>query len=182
MKKNLTFLIFLQVFIFMQATAFSSLVWDLNSGINEYGKNPNSAIDYFKYYINANPNDPQGYWWLGMSYLKSGDKLSAQKTMLHAYKKSYDYFNIERIELPEDEYDNLEDYFDMASMCFEQGNLKEADTYVDMMLKIDPDSSSAYFMKAKIALSMGKAQKAHEYMEHAVILNSSLLNTNLAKN
>ena len=66
-------------------------------------------------------------------------------------------------------------------MYFEIGNIKESDFYADMMLKIDSKSSSAYFIKAKIALLEGNKELAKEYLKKAIIFNNELLNTNLAK-
>ena len=69
----------------------------------------------------------------------------------------------------------------MATMYFESGNIKEAEFYADMMLKINPKSSSAYYIKAGALNIKGEVEKAREYMEKAIIFNNELLSTNLAQ-
>ena len=159
----------------------ASLLWNIDYGIDEYNSaNYPFARDYFIDYLKSNPNDKDGYFWLGRTYLALGDKISAREYFKKAYDITRKEKNIEKIDF-EDKNSNVEDYLDMAAMFFEAGNAKEADTYADMMLKIDPRCASAYFIKAKIYYLKNDEKKAIEYLNKAIIYNNSLLETNLAK-
>ena len=54
-------------------------------------------------------------------------------------------------------------------------DLKDADFYADMMLKINPKSPSAYFIKAKIAQINGDNDKAVEFINKAIIIITDML-------
>ena len=165
-------------------TGFSkaSLLWDINYGIDLFRKNNyKSACDYFIEYIKTNPNDKDGYYWLARSYFNLKDEKKANENFEKSYELSMKEKNIEKIDFKLNTTSNLEDYFDMAVMFFESGDLKEAKTYADLMLKINEKSPSAYFIKAKIAQLEGNNQKAIEYINQAIIFNNKLIKTNLAK-
>ncbi len=162
--------------------SYASLFWDINVGIDEFYKgNYVFAKDYFESYLGANPNDKDGYWWLAKTYQKLKDKKSKE-----IFKKSYELTSkekpMEKITFDEIDISALEDYFDMAVMYFEAGDYKNAEIYSDLMLKISPKSPSAYFLKSKLAYTKGDNKKAKEYLNKAVLFNSEILNTNLAKN
>ena len=165
-------------------TGFSkaSLLWDINYGIDLFRKNNyKSACDYFIEYTKTNPNDKDGYYWLARSYFNLKDEKKANENFEKSYELSMKEKNIEKIDFKLNTTSNLEDYFDMAVMFFESGDLKEAKTYADLMLKINEKSPSAYFIKAKIAQLEGNNQKAIEYINQAIIFNNKLIKTNLAK-
>ncbi len=165
--------------------AKASLLFDIETGIKEYRLNNfEFAKDYFISYINNNPNDKDGYFWLAKTYEKINPKKNSS-LILENYKKAYELTlidnNIEKIKFNLAQNQNLEDYFDMAIMYFEKGDLKASEQYADMMLDINSKSPSAYFIKAKIAYVKNNKQFAKEYMTKAVILDNKYLETNLAK-
>ena len=165
-------------------TGFSkaSLLWGINYGIDLYRSNNfKLAKDYFIEYIKSNPNDKDGYYWLARSYFNLKDEKKANENFEKSYELLMKEKNIEKIDFKLNTSSNLEDYFDMAVMFFESGDLKEAETYADLMLKINEKSPSAYFIKAKIAQLEGDNQKAIEYINKAIIFNNKLIKTNLAK-
>ena len=165
-------------------TGFSkaSLLWGINYGIDLYRSNNfKLAKDYFIEYIKSNPNDKDGYYWLARSYFNLKDEKKANENFEKSYELLMKEKNIEKIDFKLNTSSNLEDYFDMAVMFFESGDLKEAETYADLMLKINEKSPSAYFIKAKIAQLEGDNQKAVEYINKAIIFNNKLIKTNLAK-
>jgi len=175
---------FTTFFFLMLLSGFSkaSLLWDLNYGINLFQKNNfKLAQEYFIDYTKSNPNDENGYYWLAKTYSSLKDTKKANEN----FKKSYELItqkrNVEKIDLNIDTSNNIEDYFDMAAMYFEAGDFTQADTYADMMLKINPKSPSAYFVKAKIAQIEGNNEKAVEFINKAIIFNNKLIKTNLAK-
>ena len=178
-KKIITTFFFL---FFTINTAHASLLWDIDYGINEYRKNNfKSARDYLLNYIKSNPNNEEGYYWLAKTYWGLKDDKSANENFKKAHELTIKEKNIEKLEFNYDSSSNLEDYFDMAAMYFETGNLKDAVFYADMMLKINPKSPSAYFIKAKIAQINGENDKAIEFINKAIIFNNKLIKTNLAK-
>lgn len=162
--------------------AQASLFWNIDYGIKEF-KNSNytSAKNYLNNYILSNPNDKDGYFWLGKTYFSLNEKQQAKECFKKAYELTLKEKNIEKIDFNIEFDANIEDYFDMAAMFFEAGNYKEANLYADMMLTINPKSSSAYFVKSKISQVQGDEKKAIEYLNSALILNNKLLDTNLAK-
>lgn len=169
------------LFLILLTSAQASVLWELKDGIDIYNSgNYKNSLRYFTGYIRSNPNDEDGYYWLGKIYQKQNN----EKMSLAAFKKAYAIAlkdkNIDKIDFENNEYDNLEDYFDMASGYYEQANYKEAENYANMMLKIDPDCASAYFIKAKIAYIENNKNLAFEYLKNAVLLDNMLLNTKLA--
>lgn len=181
MKNYKKILIAFFILLTFKNSGFADYLWDINVGIDEfYNNNLEFAKDYFISYLNNNPNDKDGYWWLANTQKQLKDK-----KYLVNFKKSYELLskekNLEKISFNIKNSANIEDYFDMATMYFDSGNLKEADFYADMMLKINPKSSSAYYIKAGIANVNGDNSKAKDYMESAIIYNSELIKTNLAQ-
>lgn len=178
-KKKLILFFFL-LFAINQANA--SVLWDINLGINQYRKNNfKFCKNYFLDYIKANPNDDEGYYWLAKTYATLKDETNANLYFKKAHELAFMEKNIEKIDFNINTNSNVEDYFDMASMYFESGNLTQALNYADLMLKINPKSPSAYFIKAKIAQMNGEEDKAIEFLNQAIIYNNKLIRTNLAK-
>lgn len=179
MKKNFLLLISL---IFSVNACFASLFWNLDVGIEELQKtNFKQALNYFSYYITFNPNDEDGYYWLAIAHKGLGDeKLSAQN-----FQKAYELYtqkkDVERINFNFESLSNVDDYFDMAVNYYGSGNYKEADFYADMMLKIEPKSAQAYFIKAKVAKAWSNDELAKKYLNQAIIFDNGILDTNLAK-
>ena len=178
-KKNLVLFFFL-FFAFNEANA--SVLWDINLGINQYRKNNiKFAKNYFLDYTKNNPNDEEGFYWLAKSYASLKDENNANINFKKAHELAFMEKNIEKIDFNINVNSNLEDYFDMASMYFESGDLVQANDYADLMLKINPKSPSAFFIKAKIAQIEGNNEKATEFLNQAIIYNNKLIKTNLAK-
>lgn len=176
-KKALLFAIFL-----CANSAYAGYLWNIDSGISEFYKgNFNYSRDFFKVYLKSNPNDENGYWWLARSYQKLHDNSNALVNFEKSYHQAYSKQEIEKINFNPKENANIEDYFDMATEYFSNGNYKEADFYADMMLKIDNKSASAYFIKAKVAKALKNDDDAVEYIKQAIIYNNDILKTNLAK-
>ncbi|MBQ8476855.1 tetratricopeptide repeat protein [bacterium] len=171
------------LFLIISASANASMLYKINDGIELYTKdNYPAALNYFKSYIKSNPSDANGYFWLGKTYLKQNIEKEAASAFKKAYALEFLNQNIDKIDFENNLYDNLDDYFDMAASYYEEANYKEASQYADMMLKIDPDCAGAYFIKAKIAYINQDKISAIELLNKAILLNNSLLNTNLANN
>lgn len=172
--------IFLIFCIFLISLAKASLLQELDSGLNEYRSGDyNNAAKSFNLYIESNPSDSDGYFWLAKTYQKLNKPLGAKEN----FKRAYDLIKKEKniLKLDLDESSTLEDYFDMALAYFEAGNYAQADFYADLMLRIDSKSKSAYFIKAQIAKTKGDIASAKEYLTYAILFDNKLINTNLAK-
>lgn len=179
-KFKITLLIFC-LFAFGISPLKASLLWNIQDGAKLYNQTDYiKAKDFFENYIKSNPNDKNGYYLLGRTYLKLKDELNAQKNFEKSYELASKEQNIEKLKFNKEKL-SLNDYFDMSVMYFEDGNLQEADFYADMMLKLDPKNYKAWFVKAKVANSQNQKDKAKEYLKSAIIYNNKLLKTNLAK-
>ncbi len=178
MKKSIKFLIFFIFFVSVKAQAvfLDNLSW----GINLYNqKKYPQAVKYFTTYTINNPNDQWGYYNLAIALKQSGSKESS-KYLKKAYELTLEKFNIEKVYFDIEQNAQLNDYFDMASTYFETGSYDKAESYADMMLKIDPRSALGYFTKAKTAYTKGEEEKARQYIEHAIMYNNDIIKTNLA--
>ena len=183
MNKKIKKLLIFFIFSLLVNNAQASLLWDINYGIDLYKRNNlQAAKNYFLSYTSNNPNDKDAYFWLAKIYQKTkNEKNKAQECFKKAYELTLSEKNIEKLDFNINNNDNIEDYFDMAAMYFESGDFEEAELYADMMLKINPKSSSAYFIKAKVAQVNNQTQKATEYINKAILYNNKLIKTNLAK-
>ena len=120
-------------FFFSFQNANASLLWDINVGVNNFKENdPVFLKEYFTNYIENNPNDKEGYYWLGKIYSNKKDKKSKIESAKY-FKKAYELTSkdkdLEKITFDFGDKTQLEDYFDMAAMFFEIGNTKEAELY-----------------------------------------------------
>ncbi len=163
-------------------SADASLYWNIESGIKEYRKNNFSfAKNYFIQYINNNPNDKDGYWWLGKTYLKLNDKKSASENFEKSYKLYKNEIEIGNISFKNETGENDSEFLDFAKDSFDKGKYKEAELFANKILENDPMSYGALFIKARIAYINKDNDLAKEYLKSAIIFNSKLLETNLAK-
>ena len=183
MNKKIVKFLTISFFMFFAINSVqASFLWDLNVGIDKYRKDRyKEAKNYFEEYVKSNPNDKDGYYWLARACWKLDDNKCANINFKKSYELTSKERNIGKIEFEVDSKANIEDYFDMATMFFESGNFKEADSYADLMLKVNSKSSSAYFIKAKVAQVNNQTQKAVEYINKAILYNNKLIRTNLAK-
>lgn len=170
-------------FSFFALSAQSSMLFNIDDGINLYQKaDLIAAKSNFEEYVVNNPNDKDGYFMLALAEQKLNNLQSAKEN----FKKSYDILaakkNIEKISFEDGDLTSLEDYFDIATMYFEEGNLAQAKLYTDLMLKISSRSPSAYFIKAQIANIEGDTEAAKTFLTQAITYNNKYIETNLAKN
>lgn len=183
MKKAVKNLIFFLCIFCFQFCADASFLKNIEDGISLYEKGYfDNAREYFENYIINNPNDEDGYYWLAKTFSKisKDDDTLSNKNFKKAYEIILKKRNIEKAYFNSDENVNLEDYFDIATTYFEAGRYDKSDKYADLMLKIDPQSALAYFVKAKVAYTKGENEKAKEHLEHAIMHNNEIIKTNLA--
>lgn len=179
MKKIKFILVFA---IFLISNSQAGIYWDIENGINEFKKNNyTNAKEFFIQYSNNNPNDKDGFWWLGRTYLRLNDKETANINFEKAYNIFIKEKDINKITFSTEESADIDEYLKIAKTCFDENNLKEADYYADLILKADSKSANAYFIKAKIAQTNQNYDLARDYLRKAIIYNKSILKTNLAK-
>ncbi len=183
MNKIIKILTLLFCMIYLQNACFASFLREFEEGVNIFEKGYyKNAQDYFETYILNNPQDEWGYYFLAKAYQKN--KKDDENLINENFKKSFDMIvkkrNIEKVFFDLEKIANLEDYFDIAVTYFEAGNYDKSENYADLMLKIDPKSALAYFVKAKTAYTKGDEIKAKEYLEHAIMYNNEIIKTNLA--
>ncbi len=163
-------------------SARASLYWNIESGIKEYEKsNFSFAKNYFIQYTNNNPNDKDGYLWLGKTYLKLKDKKNAIENFEKLYQLYKNENDIENINFKNKINDSNSEYQDLAKSNFDKGKYKDAEFYADKILENDPMAYSALFIKARIAHINKNNDLAREYLKRAIIFDNKLLKTNLAK-
>jgi len=170
----------------LQSVSQAGLFWDYRIGVKQFQNgNYDFSRNYFEDYVLNNPNDKNGYYWLAKTYQKLTPSEENKHKIKENFKKSFELSylekDIEETIFASDNISEEEDYFDMASLYFEKGDFKETELYADMILKVNPKSASAYFIKAQIANINNDEQKAKEFLNQAIILNNNFLKTKLAK-
>ncbi len=173
--------LFLLSFLFFNE-AKADLLWNIDQGIGLYQKGQYmSSLEFFNSYLNNYIDDKEGLYWLALGYKASKMEAFSKNNFKKAYEATIKKDNIENNLLQDDsKNETFEDYFDIAVMYFEKENYKEANYYADLMLKINPKSSSAYFIKAKILYVLGDTEEARENLNKAVLYDPKILETNLA--
>lgn len=115
------------------AEALYSNYWELNLlyAICYYNLDMHThAIIPIEKSIKLNPKEASSYRWAGKLYLKIGDYLKAEKQFLKF------------IELTE--YASSENYAELAEACLKNKNAKDAVTYFEMAIRLDPENKHAY--------------------------------------
>ena len=84
-------------FFLTSLKANADLLWNIEIAKNYIQKNDfQNAKNYLHHYILNNPNDEDGFWYLGKSYTKLQDKKNANKYLkvekpLYIYKENGEY-------------------------------------------------------------------------------------------
>lgn len=137
------------------------------------------ATDFFENYVNNNPNDPDGFYWLGYCYKKNNEEDRAN----YYLQKSYEMSQIrEDITIIDSQILSAQqDYLDMANMYLEGEDYNQAHTYANMALDINPNCAQAYVIKAKIYITGGNEIRAKEMMTKAIQIDEKLFDSEVAK-
>ncbi len=185
---SLVFSLFLSLFFALCQSVDASFLRDINDGIELFNKGHfKSAQSFFENYIKSNPDDEDGYFYLAKTYQKISESdltltsRQANKEFIKAWELILKKRNVERVFFDADKKSFLDDYFDMAQTYFETGNYDKASRYADLMLKINPKSALAYFIKAKVEYTKGENSKALNYLNYAILYNNEIIKTNLAQ-
>ena len=167
MKKTI---ISLFIFFNLAAGVYAS---ELTDGIKLLNTNKlNKACEFFKNYTDNHPNDPDGHYWLGYCYKRTGqDELGS-----YHLQKSFELSQtIEDIDIVEPAgFKNQNDYLDIALMYLENGEFDKAHTYCDMTIKLNPENAEAYVMRSKIYLAQGDKDNARAAAIRAIQYDNAL--------
>lgn len=153
--------------------------WDIQDGINLVrNKNYLEAARFFEGYTGNYPNDADGHYYLGLTYKELGH---ITKSAFHL-KRAYALANITSdVKIAPDTGEiQDEDYMDIAQMYYDEGNLEQALSYVNMAEDMNPDNSQAYYLKAKIYSDKDNKDAAVKFLNKALQLNSEYLQSDLA--
>ena len=174
MKKTI---ISLFIFFNLAAGVYAS---ELTDGIKLLNTNKlNKACEFFKNYTDNHPNDPDGHYWLGYCYKRTGqDELGS-----YHLQKSFELSQtIEDIDIVEPAgFKNQNDYLDIALMYLENGEFDKAHTYCDMTIKLNPENAEAYVMRSKIYLTQGDKDNARAAAIRAIQYDNALLDSDTAR-
>ncbi len=174
MKKTI---ISLFIFFNLAAGVYAS---ELTDGIKLLNTNKlNKACEFFKNYTDNHPNDPDGHYWLGYCYKRTGqDELGS-----YHLQKSFELSQtIEDIDIVEPAgFKNQNDYLDIALMYLENGEFDKAHTYCDMTIKLNPENAEAYIMRSKIYLAQGDKDNARAAAIRAIQYDNALLDSDTAR-
>lgn len=174
MKKTI---ISLFIFFNLAAGVYAS---ELTDGIKLLNTNKlNKACEFFKNYTDNHPNDPDGHYWLGYCYKRTGqDELGS-----YHLQKSFELSQtIEDIDIVEPAgFKNQNDYLDIALMYLENGEFDKAHTYCDMTIKLNPENAEAYVMRSKIYLAQGDKDNARAAAIRAIQYDNALLDSDTAR-
>lgn len=174
MKKTI---ISLFIFFNLAAGVYAS---ELTDGIKLLNTNKlNKACEFFKNYTDNHPNDPDGHYWLGYCYKRTGqDELGS-----YHLQKSFELSQtIEDIDIVEPAgFKNQNDYLDIALMYLENGEFDKAHTYCDMTIKLNPENAEAYIMRSKIYLAQDDKDNARAAAIRAIQYDNALLDSDTAR-
>ena len=153
---------------------------ELTDGIKLLNANKlNKACEFFKNYTDNHPNDPDGHYWLGYCYKRTGQNELGNYHLQKSFELSQ---TIEDIDIVEPAgFKNQDDYLDIALMYLENGEFDKAHTYCDMTIKLNPENAQAYIMRSKIYLAQGDKDSARTAAIRAVQYDNSLLDSDTAR-
>ena len=122
------------------------------------------AILAFQTAINIDPNSWQGYYYLGLGYLESGQPENALNAFLGALS-----FENKSAEL----------HFALASVYDQLNRIAEADQHADLALQYSPENSrylfEAKFIKGRNLYRLGDYEAAKEILEELSSTNDAKL-------
>lgn len=173
-------ILFALILVFLGTGMSFGKNWKLEDGIYLLNnKNYDEAQSFFEGYTRVYPNNPDGYYYLGLTYKEKND---LNNSVLYL-KKSFDLTNdvIDINVAPQMNVIPYEDYIDLAQMYLEVGQIETALNYLDMLEKISPNNTKALYMKSEIYLNRGNEDFARQAFLKALDEDNSLINSDVAR-
>jgi len=153
--------------------------WNIQDGISLFkGKNEAEAKTFFENYTKIYPNNPIGFYYLGLIYKNENNLIKSRYNLERAYNLTNDISDFKIA--PNVNGLPIEDYLDMANVFLENNDLKSALEYANLIQEIDPDNKEAYLLKTEIYLKMDKRDASYDSFLHVLELDSSYLNSDWA--
>ncbi len=153
--------------------------WNIEDGIKLYKEQERtSAKLFFEDYTKIFPNDPLGFYYLGLIYKDENNLLKSKYNLEKSYNLTNDISDFQIA--PDVQNLPIEDYLDMAKMFLEDNNLKSALEYADLTNEIDPNNKEAYLLKTEIYLKLKNKEASYQSFLHVLEQDSSYLNSDWA--
>jgi Flp pilus assembly protein TadD len=114
------------------------------------------AVELFDGYVEAKPENPWGFYMLGLSARMAGDAetsiASFERSLVLAPNHLKSHINLARVLLGEERFD-------------------EAGGHLDHALLLDPESNDAYRLLGRLSSETGDTDGAIDAFEHALVIN-----------
>jgi TolA-binding protein len=121
-------------------------------------KNYFSARDALRAYVLVSPEDSEGHYYLGRTYIKLEDRSSAEDCFRRAVEANADHGHA---------------HFYLGTILFGKNKTDEAQTCFVKAIEIDPQHGHAHFLLGMIYEKKGDKENAREYYRHAIETKSS---------
>jgi predicted Zn-dependent protease len=109
-------------------------------------------------YTAEHPDNVWGYYLLGISAWKTGDRDAAVTALRHAIEKDSTH---------------VKSRFNLSRVLIEQGKARDALPEIEAALKIDSTSNEAYRLLGRVKDEMGDSTGAGEAFKRAIVLDPS---------
>ena len=120
-------------------------------------KRYDEALRLFTAYTAEKPDNVWGYYMLGLSAWKAGDRDRAVEALTRALEKDSTH---------------LKSHLNLSRVLMEQGKAQEALPHVEAALRIDSTSSEGYRLLGRLKDELGDPAGAIEQFKRAIVLDS----------
>ena len=119
-------------------------------------KRYDDAVRLFTSYTSAQPENVWGFYMLGLSAWKTGDRDAAVRAFTQALEKDSTH---------------VKSRLNLSRVLIEQGKAQEALPHVEATLKIDSASSESYRLLGRVKTELGDSSAAIEAFKRAIVLD-----------
>ncbi len=119
-------------------------------------KRYDEAVRLFTSYTSEHPDNVWGFYMLGLSAWKTGDRDAAVRAFTQALEKDSTH---------------VKSHLNLSRVLIEQGKAQEALPYVEAALKIDSTSNEIYRVLGRVKGELGDSTGAIEALKRAIVLD-----------
>ena len=119
-------------------------------------KRYDEAVRLFTGYTTEHPDNVWGYYMLGLSAWKTGDRDAAVRAFTQALEKDSTH---------------VKSRLNLSRVLIEQGKAQEALPYVEATLRIDSTSGESYRVLGRVKSELGDSTGAIEALKRAIVLD-----------
>ena len=116
------------------------------------------SVRLFTAYTGEHPDNVWGYYMLGLSAWKAGDRDAAVSALRSAVEK---------------DSTNVKSRLNLSRVLIEQGKADEALPQVEAVLQLDSASNEAYRLLGRVKVATGDSAGAIEAFKHAIVLDGT---------